>query len=153
MNKTSQIIKNFLEQLGVEIDSVEEGESDLGESTRYVINSPEAALLIGNRGETLRALSHLLKKTIDKNLSEEEREPHFFIDVGDYQNQRIQEIKNKAIIMAERARFFKKDVEMPPMTAYERMIVHSAFNDFPDIETESSGEGRDRFVVIKYKEI
>ena len=55
--------------------------------------------------------------------------------------------------MAERARFFKKDIEMSPMTAYERMIVHSSFSDFPDIETESFGGGRDRFVVIKYKEI
>jgi len=90
---------------------------------------------------------------VDRKLSEEEKDQNFFIDVGDYQNKRIQDIKNKAVVMGERARFFKKDIEMMPMTSYERMIVHSTFTDFPDIETESSGSGRERYVVIKYREI
>ena len=40
---------------------------------------------------------------------------------------------------------------MHPMNAYERLIVHSAFTDDPDIETESHGEGKFRRVVLKYK--
>ena len=41
---------------------------------------------------------------------------------------------------------------MDPMSSYERMIVHSFFAETPDIKTESKGEGRDRRVVIKFKE-
>jgi len=148
--KTEQIIKDFLEKLGINTDSVEKKESELDECFRYVINTPEAAVLIGNRGETLSSLSHILKKIIDKN-TEEEYQEKFFIDIGDYQNKKIQDIKNRAIILAERARFFKKNVEMPPMSAYERMIVHSTFTNYIDIETESFGRGYERRVILKYK--
>src|SRR3989344_1629997 len=72
------------------------------------------------------------------------------LEGNDYQEKRIQELKNRAQIMAERARFFKSNIECPPMNPYERMIIHSFFSDVPDIKTESTGFGRDRRVVIKY---
>lgn len=79
------------------------------------------------------------------------KDDNFFIDVGDYQNKRVQDIKNRAVILAERARFFKIDIEMPPQTPYERMIVHSTFTDYKDIETESQGINHERRVILKYK--
>jgi len=146
-----QIIENFLNRLGVSIEGVEKKESDLEGCYRYVISTPEAAILIGNKGETLGAISHILKKIIEKETEQEDENRKFFVDIGDYQNKRIQEIKNKAVILGERARFFKKDVELSPMGAYERMIVHSTFTNYPDLETQSQGLGYDRRVVIKYK--
>jgi spoIIIJ-associated protein len=142
-------IEEILEKMGVSVDSVEVGDSELEDSPRYVINSPEAAVLIGNRGENLLSLSHVLKRILCK----EDDDGKFFIDVGDYQNKRIKEVKNRAVIMGERARFFKKDIEMDPMSSYERMIVHSTFTDYPDLITESLGQGKERRVCIKYKEI
>jgi spoIIIJ-associated protein len=53
-------------------------------------------------------------------------------------------------MMAERARSFQYDVELTPMNAYERLIVHTVLSDSPNVKTESSGEGRNRRVVIKY---
>jgi spoIIIJ-associated protein len=144
-------IEELLTKMGVVFDSVEIGESELEDSPRYVINSPEASVLIGNRGENLLSLSHVLKRILSKETEEEDGK--FFIDIGDYQNKRIKEIKNRAIIMGERARFFKKDIEMDPMSSYERMIVHSTFTDYQDLVTESLGEGRERRVFIKYKEV
>jgi spoIIIJ-associated protein len=58
----------------------------------------------------------------------------------------------KAVMMAERARSFRYDVELSPMSAYERLIVHSALSSEPHVKTESQGEGRGRRVVIKYVE-
>jgi spoIIIJ-associated protein len=150
MTDKIEIIENFLDKLGIEFEGVERKESDLSGCLRYVITTPEVAILIGNKGETLGALSHILKKIIEKD-DVQNQDEKFFIDIGDYQNKRVCDIKNKATILAERARFFKKDIEMPPMNAYERMIVHSTFTDYPDIETESQGEDGERRVVIKYK--
>ena len=147
-----KIIENFLNRLGVGIESIEKKESDLEGCYRYVINTPEAAILIGNKGETLGAISHILKKIIGKD-EEQDGDEKFFVDIEDYQNKRIQEIKNKAVILGERARFFKKDVELSPMGAYERMIVHSTFTNYPDLETESQGRGVERRVIIKYRGI
>jgi spoIIIJ-associated protein len=145
-----KIIENFLNKLGVEFEGVEKKESDLAGCYRYTINTPEAGILIGGKGETLGALGHVLKKIIE-NDSDYDQEEKFFIDIGDYQNKRVQDIKNKAIILAERARFFKKDIEMSPMSAYERMVVHSTFTEYPDIETESQGKDYERRIIIKYK--
>jgi spoIIIJ-associated protein len=52
--------------------------------------------------------------------------------------------------MAERARSFQYDVELSPMSAYERLIVHTTLQNAPNVKTESLGEGRNRRVVIKY---
>jgi len=145
-----KIIEDFLNKLGIKVETIEKKESDLVDCFRYVINTPEAAILIGNKGETLSSLSHILKKIIEKK-SADNQDEKFFIDIGDYQNKRVQDIKNKAIILGERARFFKTDVEMPPMSAYERMIVHSTFTSYSDIETESEGLGLGRKVIIRYK--
>ncbi|PIP86353.1 hypothetical protein COV42_02005 [Candidatus Campbellbacteria bacterium CG11_big_fil_rev_8_21_14_0_20_44_21] len=150
MDKTDKI-KEFLKKLGVEFESVEKKDSHLNDTPRYVIITPEAALLIGNKGETLLSLSHLLKKILSGDEEKEGRE-NYFIDIGDYQNNRIKDIKNKAVILGERARFFKKDVEMNPMTSYERMIVHSTFADFSDLKTESVGFGPSRRVIIRFQE-
>ena len=147
-----KIIEDFLIKLGVEFEMVEKKESELLGYYRYVITTPEAGILIGGKGETLSALGHVLRKVIEKEVKNEDPEERFFIDIGDYQNTRVQEIKNKAIILAERVRFFKKEIEMSPMSAYERMIVHSTFTDYPDIETESRGLDYERRVVIKYLE-
>jgi spoIIIJ-associated protein len=78
------------------------------------------------------------------------REPLFLIDVNGYRTQKIKDLQNKALMMAERARSLQYDVELSPMSAYERLIVHTTLQDAPNVKTESQGEGRNRRVVIKY---
>jgi spoIIIJ-associated protein len=53
-------------------------------------------------------------------------------------------------MMAERARYFKSNIEVDPMPAFERRIVHMFLEDAKDIKTESEGQGSNRRVVIKY---
>ena len=52
--------------------------------------------------------------------------------------------------MAERARELKYDVEMEPMSSYERLIIHSVLQGSANIKTESQGDGRSRRVVVRY---
>ena len=49
----------------------------------------------------------------------------FLLDVNDYQMKRIEELRNIARMSAQRVIFFKKELEMEPMTAYDRRIIHS----------------------------
>jgi len=102
---------------------------------------------IGMRGETLRALDHIVKKIAE---SEGVEDTFYLIDVNDYRTKHIFDIQSKARIMAARARSFRYDVELTPMSSYERLIVHSTLADEDDITTESHGEGRNRRVVIRY---
>jgi predicted RNA-binding protein Jag len=74
----------------------------------------------------------------------------FFVDVNGYQEAALETLKNLAKVMGERARSLRASVELEPMSAYERMIVHSFFQDASDLETSSTGDGERRRVVIKY---
>ena len=115
-----------------------------------MINTDEARFLIGNNGANLIALNHVVKRIVDKRKKEEEF-TNFTIDVNSYQKQRNEELQNKAKMLAERAKSLHADVEMEPMTPYERMVVHTTLAGDLEVETASVGFGKDRKVVIKYK--
>lgn len=155
MEKTS--IQIFIEELlgasGIPIEKIEIIQDQTTESVRYMLYTEEPHLLIGKDGETLRALNHIFKKAIQKKLGfTEDDEPRkiYTIDVNGYKAKRDVELKNKALMLAERARFFKSAIEMDPMNPYDRMVVHSVLSETPDIMTESTGFGMGRRVVIKY---
>lgn len=114
-----------------------------------MIDTPDSRFLIGRDGETLRSLNHLVRKILEKK-SGEDTAKNIFIDVNGYQKKRFDDLKTIAHMMAERARYFKSRIEVDPMPAYERRIVHTFLEGSPDIKTESEGFGADRRVVIKY---
>jgi len=153
-------IKDLLELLNVpyELEVVED--QSIG-TTRFLIKTEEPEILIGRDGAHLAALSHIIKRISDKGgdplassggrqTGGKNTTTSFVVDVNNYQGKLIDELKTKATMLAERARYFKSDVEMSPMSPYERMIVHSIFTNVKDIKTESLGEGKGRRVVIKY---
>ncbi len=116
----------------------------------YRVKSKESHLLIGKNGETLQALNHLVRRIIESKHKEECAPPAVLIDINNYQFARIENVKAVAHTMAERARFFKSNIEIDPMNAFDRKIIHTFLEGKSDIKTESSGVGRDRRVVIKY---
>lgn len=114
------------------------------------ITAKEPSVLIGFKGETLMAFSHVLKKMADNEDSNNNLS--FVVDVNDYQKRHINEIKDKARILAERAKYYKSSVEMEPMSPYDRMLVHALYSKHLNITTNSTGQGRDRRVVLEYTE-
>ncbi len=72
------------------------------------------------------------------------------IDINGFQKKRIEAVRAIAHMMGERARYFKSSMEVDPMPAFERRIVHEFLANATDLKTESTGVGRDRRVVIKY---
>lgn len=113
-----------------------------------MIETPDSSFMIGRDGETLRSLNHLVQKIVEKG--HEEERPSIFVDVNGYQKKRFDNLKNIAHMMAERARYFKSNIEIDPMPAFERRIIHMFLEGNKDIKTESEGYGPSRRVVIKY---
>lgn len=125
-------------------------QSEIDGSPVFTIKTKESGILIGEDGKHLIALSHIAKKMAENRLKKENiEEMPFLLDVNDYQMKRIEELRNIARMNAQRVIFFKKEIEMDPMTAYDRRIIHSVLGGFPDIKTESIGDGFERRVVIK----
>jgi len=142
-------LKTLLSHLGISVSEISVDLDEKTKSSRLIVTTPDSAMLIGERGARLLALNHLMKRIIEKN---NERAHSFMIDVNDYQKKRVEDIRARAHMLAERARYFKSSVEMDPMSSYERMIVHAEFTETNDIVTESTGAGRDRRVIIRYTE-
>ena len=113
---------------------------------------PNPRDLIGMHGDTIHAIDTLVKKIVEQKMQGQEGAtmPLFLVDIDEYRTRHIKDLQSKAKMMAERARSFQYDVELSPMSAYERLIVHTALQDEPNVVTESQGEGRNRRVVIKY---
>lgn len=114
-----------------------------------MVETPDSRFMIGRDGETLRSLNHLVRKIAEKESPEKEIS-NIFVDVNGYQKKRFDSLKNIAHMMAERAKYFKSNIEIDPMPANERRIVHMFLEGIPDIKTESEGYGPNRRVVIKY---
>lgn len=161
------IIKELLASMGFTGASVVK--SDIaGQSVFSIKDAGDARELIGMHGDTIHAIDTLVKKIAEKRFDTAHRKrfneaqttddtgegksesPMFLVDVDDYCGRQIRDLEMKAKMMAERARSLRYDVELSPMSAYERLIVHTALADEPDVRTESQGEGRSRRVVIKY---
>ena len=118
-----------------------------GEDSWFIIKTMDAPLLIGDNGKHLASFTYVVKRMYEQKFPESKFQ--FLIDINDYNKKRIEEIKDAARMHAQRVRYFKKEVEMRPMNAYDRRIVHSVLQEYPDIATESTGIGPDRRVVIK----
>jgi spoIIIJ-associated protein len=150
MNQNEVIpeIKNLLEETLKRMNvSATVEETELVDSVCFHIKTPDGGILIGENGQHLLALHAIVKRMAERKLGE--AYTPFLVDVNDYQRKRIEEIKDRARMSAQRVRYFKKEVIMQPMSAYERRIIHVSLAGDPDVETESIGEGETRRVVIK----
>ncbi len=141
-NLTGEVLEHLTVTFtDISVEAKEEG------AYRINITTDESGLLIGTHGAHFSALSHVVRRIVAKKFGEEQK---VTVDVNGYQEKAVDELKKQILILIERARSLRADVEMQPMSSYERMLVHSLSKDHADIKTESTGEGRERRVVIKY---
>lgn len=143
----TELVQTLLALLGVEVESVAVTGTH---RTVVAVVSKESDKLIGQNGETLRALNMIAKRLVEAKYGEEAAT--FIIDVNGYQEAQLEGVRQNARMLAQRARLFKHDVELEPMSPYERLVVHELFAEDPEIATESAGEGKFRHIVLKYKE-
>lgn len=145
-----ELIEDFLKKLTVDFDDVliEEENGNI----RLAIKTNDSGVLIGSEGNNIKALNYLIKQMVRKHQDEEIKALSFYVDVNDYQAKNIERLKNLATETAKKSVVFKRDIEMEPMSSFERLIIHSALSEHQNIKTESAGEIPFRRVVIKFIE-
>ncbi len=122
------------------VDVIDRGDEILAE-----ISGGDAGRLIGKGGRTLAALEFLSNAVVNKGDADPIR---VVIDVGGYKRRRDERLRQTAMRAAARVRKSGEAVELEPMSAAERRIVHMAIAEEADVVTESTGEGRARRVVV-----
>lgn len=133
------LLLNFDPSYAVEITSESE------EEVNAEIYGGDPGKIIGRNGRTLAALEYLTNAVINRQEGDNVR---VSIDVGGYKRRRDDRLRETAFKAADRVRKTGEAVELDPMSAAERRVIHVALAEEPDIVTESSGEGRGRRVVV-----
>jgi spoIIIJ-associated protein len=107
----------------------------------------ELGLLIGKHGQTIDAIQYLANAVVWRGRGEE-RKP-VVVDAAGYRTRREATLSALAKRSAERAVSSVRAVDLEPMTAVERKVVHVCLKDFPGVVTRSEGTEPNRFVVIE----
>ena len=139
----------LLEKLGTPGDvQVEQIKDSQGPTVQVVLKVEEPKMLIGERGQTLFDIQHILKLMIRKKIAE----PFYLsLDINEYKKTKEDYLRDLAQTTADEVILLKKPKELPSMPASERRVIHMALADRLDIDSESIGEGLERRVVIQPK--
>ena len=109
-------------------------ETRLDDGIFLEIHTEDAGRLIGRQGQTLSQLQYVVNRLLfrqDKDV------PKVTLDVGNYRLKSRESLVEKAKDAAEKVRRWGDVVELEPMNAFERRIVHNAIKDDPGVETHS----------------
>ena len=118
---------------------------DAGEVLIVDIGTKEAGLLIGQKGETIDAFQYLLNVVVYKDRPFVKR---ITVDTEGYRQRRVEALQGMAHRLARRAQRENRPLNLPPMAASERRVVHLYLKENPNVSTSSEGDEEDRRVVI-----
>jgi len=109
-------------------------EHKLEEGLLLDVKTDDAGRLIGRQGQTLADLQYVTNRLL---FQQDPNAPKVMVDVGGYRAQAREALVKKAKDAAEKVRRWGDTVELEPMTAFDRRVVHQAIKDDPDVETHS----------------
>jgi spoIIIJ-associated protein len=142
-SKIEELLTNVLSLMGVSSQVSVRMEEDV---QKVKIDTAGAdGLLIGKKGQNLEALEHLLRRMVGKQLK---RSVRMQVDVGGYRERRIAALKSKAVSLASRVKASGKEMQVEPLSAAERRIIHLALVGDPQVKTFTVGDGELKNVVI-----
>ena len=138
-----ELVQRIVEGIGVNA-RIELQEDD--ESIIVSCSGPDLGMLIGRHGQTIDAIQYLANAAMYRGRQEDRKE--VVVDAAGYRARRRTSLEALAIRSAERVVASRAPVELEPMTAVERKVVHLRLKEFDGVETTSEGTEPNRFVVI-----
>jgi spoIIIJ-associated protein len=110
------------------------------------VKTEDSGRLIGRQGQTLSDLQYITNRLL---FQQDQTAPKAMVDVAGYRAQARDALVKKAMEAAEKVRRWGDVVELEPLSAFDRRIVHQALKDDPNVETHSvEVEGTDRKAIL-----
>src|SRR5712671_5579881 len=110
------------------------------------VKTEDSGRLIGRQGQTLSDLQYITNRLL---FQQDQTSPKVMVDVGGYRAQAREALVKKAKEAAEKVRRWGDVVELEPLSAFDRRIVHQALKDDPGIETHSvEVEGTEKKAIL-----
>jgi len=124
--------------------TVEEHKMD--DSILLDVKTEDAGRLIGRQGQTLADLQYVTNRLL---FQQDPAAPKAMVDVGGYRAEAREALVKRAQDAAEKVRRWGDAVELEPMNAFDRRVVHQALKDDPDVETHSvEVDGSDKKAML-----
>ncbi len=144
MSATSKTtLEQILKLLGFEA-TVEE--QTLDDGVFLDVKAEDSGRLIGRQGQTLSDLQYITNRLL---FQRDQSSPKVVVDVGGYRGQAREALVKKAQEAAEKVRRWGDVVELEPLSAFDRRIVHNALKDDPGVETQSvEVEGTNKKAIL-----
>jgi spoIIIJ-associated protein len=141
--RVRELVEGVLDELDLDGDvEVEESEDRIAAT---VIGEEDYGLLIGKRGQTIDALQLLCYQAAFQGVRERKR---VVLDAAGYRQRRRETLEGRADRAAEQALSGNRVVEMDPMSAQERRVVHERLKERAGVETYSEGDEPRRCVIV-----
>jgi spoIIIJ-associated protein len=138
-----EIVESILTSLGFTV-TVEEQKFDDG--VMLDVKTEDSGRLIGRQGQTLADLQYITNRIL---FQQDPSSPKVMVDIGGYRAQSRDALVKKAKEAAEKVRRWGDAVELEPLSAFDRRIIHHALKDDPDIETQSvEVDGTEKKVLL-----
>jgi spoIIIJ-associated protein len=138
-----ELLELIVREIGIHAQlAIEEDD----ETVVAAFSGRDLGLLIGKHGQTIDAIQYLANAIVYRGQMEDRKA--IVVDAAGYRERRKASLDALAIRSAERAVTNAQRVELEPMTAVERKVVHLRLKDYPGVETSSEGTEPNRFVVI-----
>ena len=121
----------------------------MGEDGSYkvTLEGENLGALIGRRGETLDAIQQLTSYSVNRGQSKRVR---IHVDAEGYRAKREESLERLARKVAGKVVKYRRNVTLEPMNAYERHVIHTALQDYPDVTTYSTGTEPNRRTIVAY---
>lgn len=139
----TEFVTGLLSTMGLE---AEVSHSIEGDSAALDVTGEDLGVLIGRRGQTLDALQELTRTAVQRRLRTRVR---LMVDVEGYRARRRDSLADYARSIAERAKSRGTEIELEPMSSWDRKIVHDAVSDIEGVVSFSEGVDPNRKVVIR----
>jgi spoIIIJ-associated protein len=138
-----ETLEKILASLGFDV-TVEEHKMDDG--VLLDVKTEDAGRLIGRMGQTLADLQYITNRIL---FQQDAGSPKAMVDVGGYRAQAREALVKKAKDAADKVRRWGDAVELEPLNAFDRRVVHQALKDDPDVETSSvEVDGTDKKAIL-----
>jgi spoIIIJ-associated protein len=138
-----ELVERIVDGIGVSA-RVDLDEDD--ETITVSCTGADLGMLIGRHGQTIDAIQYLANAAMYRGHKEDRKA--VVVDAAGYRARRRTSLEALAVRSAERAVASAEPVELEPMTAVERKVVHLRLKEFDGVETTSEGTEPNRFVVI-----
>jgi spoIIIJ-associated protein len=138
-----ELVERIAAAIGVEC-RVQADEDD--DAIHVQCSGRDLGVLIGRHGQTIDAIQYVANAVAYRAFPDERKE--VIVDAAGYRERRRTILEALAVRSAERAVRSGEPVELEPMTAVERKVVHLRLKEFDGVETSSAGSEPNRYVVV-----